>query len=123
MEISPDYQRRFVRYAIDIHVRFSIQRGDGVTTTCTARGTNVSEGGMALIVKEELRIGLQVRVAMTLPGLSKPIIANAKICNRLDSNYGIQFTNIAPADLESLINACKNFAEIPGSNTQDRIDL
>lgn len=106
--------RRWKRYPLNIVVRFSIPRSDGVTKTCTGYGTDISQGGMALQVKEELKIGRKVRVAMTLPNSQSPITCDARVCNRDGYRYGVEFTWLKDADREQLIKACESFSAETG---------
>ena len=106
-EVLPEEKRRYPRYAIDIAVKMKINSAAGVSTFCYGRGSNVSEGGMALFIAHELRVGQSVRLTLTLPYCDRPIECEVVVRNRDSFRYGVEFIRVTKFDCEMLNRTCK----------------
>ena len=89
--------RRWPRYKVDVPVRVIVCK-EMKATIFDARGTSLSEGGMALFAGTELRPGEQVAVEFTPAYSAPPIRVEATICNRTGYNYGVEF--LAASDIQ-----------------------
>jgi hypothetical protein len=82
--------RRWPRYKVDVPVRLIVCKAMKATIF-DARGTSLSEGGMALFAGTELRTGDEVAVEFTPAYSAPPIRVDATVCNRTGYNYGVEF--------------------------------
>ena len=82
--------RRWPRYRVGVPLRVIVCHARRATIF-DARGTAVSQGGMALFAGTELHPGDQVAVEVTPPFSARPIRVDAKICNRTGYTYGVEF--------------------------------
>lgn len=83
-------QRRWQRLKIDVPIRVIARRSDR-TQIVTGRGTEVSEGGVAVCAGIELRIGDEMWVEFTPPFSGEPIRVRAVVRNRSGYRYGAEF--------------------------------
>jgi hypothetical protein len=90
--------RRWHRYKIDVPIRVIVHAG-GTTRVFDGRGSELSDGGMALTAWTELRPGSEVDIEFTPPYSSSPIRITGKICNRTGYRYGVEF--LARSDQET----------------------
>jgi PilZ domain len=82
--------RRWPRHQVDVPVRIIVLTSEK-TQIFDARGTALSEGGMALFAGAELKPGDRVAVEFTPAYAAPPIRVDATICNRNGYNYGVEF--------------------------------
>jgi hypothetical protein len=82
--------RRWRRYKVGVPLRVIVCHARKASIF-DARGTAVSEGGMALFAGTELHPGDQVAVEFTPPFSAPPIRVDARICNRTGYTYGVEF--------------------------------
>src|SRR5713101_3348543 len=75
---------------------------DRKATIVYARGTSLSEVGMAMFASTELRLGDQVAVEFTPPYSVPPIRVEARICNRTGYHYGVEFLAIDNSQRQSV---------------------
>ncbi|HLM79600.1 MAG TPA: PilZ domain-containing protein [Terriglobales bacterium] len=89
---SPIYERerRWPRYRIDVPVRAVIHKPDR-TLIRDGRGTEMSEGGMCLMMGAELGLGDEIEVEFTPPYSGKPIRVRSEVRNRTGYRYGVEF--------------------------------
>jgi hypothetical protein len=107
---NPILKRRFPRYPIDVAVKVLVQGFEGVSTCCYGRGTEISEGGMAIYIAHEFSIGDPITVKVTLPHASQPVECPAIVRNRRNYCYGIEFMGLNPADQKFLNLMCRGLA-------------
>lgn len=84
------FVRRWPRYKVDVPIRVIVCTL-AKTKIFDARGTSLSEGGMALFAGTELRPGDHVSVEFTPAYSAPPIRVDATVCNRTGYNYGVEF--------------------------------
>ena len=91
-QATHDYamQRRWQRLKIDVPLRVIAIRPDK-TRIVSGRGTEVSEGGLAVAAGIELRIGDEMWVEFTPPYSGEPIRVRAVVRNRSGYRYGVEF--------------------------------
>jgi DNA-binding response OmpR family regulator len=91
-------RRRYFRHAVKMPVRIVI--GDH---ELKATSTNISEGGIALLVQRALPKNARPRVQFTLPGTPLAFDVEAEISwADLKGNVGLRFQNVAAKSLELL---------------------
>ncbi len=84
--------RRWPRYCVGMTVQVRvITQGPTRVVTWEGHGTDISAGGLAVIVNSDLPIGSQVAVQFTLPGSDQPMIFRCFVRNREENRYGIEF--------------------------------
>ncbi len=82
--------RRWERYKADIPIRVIVE-DERKVSIFDGRGKTLSEGGVAVFVGTELRLGAQVAIEFTPPYAHSPIRVAARICNRNGYHYGMEF--------------------------------
>jgi hypothetical protein len=83
-------ERRWPRSGIDVAVRAIIHKSDR-TLIQDGSGTEMSEGGMCLLMDVELGVGDEIEVEFTPPYSSKPIRVRSKVRNSIGYRYGLEF--------------------------------
>src|SRR5208282_854231 len=73
-----EQERRWPRYKIDVPVRAVIHKPDR-TLIREGRGTEMSEGGMRLLLGVELGLGEEIEVEFTPPYSGKPIRVRSEV--------------------------------------------
>jgi hypothetical protein len=84
--------RRWKRHRVDVPVRVIVHRCDR-TSLFDGRGTELSEGGMAVTAGVELRLGDDVDIEFTPPYSGIPIRTTGTIRNRTGYRYGVEFVS------------------------------
>ncbi len=84
------YARRWMRLHVNIPIRVLVQKPDCLHIV-NGRGTELSEGGVALYAAVELDIGDRVELEVADPESGPPIRAKAVVRNRAGYAYGLQF--------------------------------
>jgi DNA-binding response OmpR family regulator len=93
-------RRRYFRHAVKMPVRILV--GD---RELKATSTNISEGGIALMVQRALPKNARPRVQFTLPGTPLAFDVEAEIAwADLKGGVGLRFQNVAPKSIELLEN-------------------
>jgi c-di-GMP-binding flagellar brake protein YcgR len=100
-------KRRFPRYRIDVAVKVKVKTSSGIASYCYGRGSDLSEGGMALKVAHELSRGKLVHLSVTLPHCERAIECDAVVKHRDQFQYGLEFCEIAEKDRQLLMRACQ----------------
>jgi hypothetical protein len=85
-----DYERRWQRLHVNLPVRVLVKTPDCLRIV-SGRGTELSEGGVALYAALELEIGDRVEVELTDPDSGPPLRIRAVVRNRAGYFYGLQF--------------------------------
>jgi hypothetical protein len=85
--------RRWERYNADIPIRVIVQNEMKVTIF-DGRGRSLNEGGMAVYVGTELRLGAEVAIEFTPAYAQLPIRVEARICNRTGYQYGLELLTV-----------------------------
>ena len=81
--------RRWQRFQVDVPVRVIVKKETKVVIL-DGRGSSLNEGGMAVYVGAEFKLGDQIAVEFT-PAYSPPIRVEAKVCNRTGYTFGLEF--------------------------------
>jgi hypothetical protein len=84
--------RRWQRYKLDLPLRVVVLQKDK-TNIVSGRGTEISEGGLAVFAGTELRVGDPMFVEFTPPYSGKPLRVAATVRNRSGYNYGVEFSS------------------------------
>jgi len=103
-----DY-RRHMRYALMSSVEATDEKDQSVDVTIT----DIGDGGIGLMSKEEFAIGDVVRFRLLLPGTARPIYIEARI--RWTRDYGAvgcEYLHIPPVDLSILHDWLKSKTKI-----------
>ena len=90
--------RRWPRYKLDLPVRVIADKS-GKTMIVQGRGNELNEGGLALFVGMELKIGDEVAVEFTPPYSGIPMRARAIVRNRTGYTYGVEFLMQSSEDI------------------------
>jgi hypothetical protein len=94
-------ERRWQRFKLDVPVRVVAQR-ESKTLIVNGRGNEVSEGGLAIFVGMEARLGERLWVEFTPPYSSEPLRVPAVVRNRTGYRYGIEFDAGNPEENEKV---------------------
>jgi len=109
------HTRRWNRYKVDVPLRV-IVGNERKATIVYARGTSLSEGGMAMFASAELRPGDQVAVEFTPPYSAPPIRVEARICNRQGYTYGVEFLTDSSSQIQGAVQLRKHLTSLIGLN-------
>lgn len=93
--------RRWERFKVNVRVSVALTR-DGTKLEFAGTAHDVSAGGMALFLPNELRVGETVFITFSLP-YSKDLGVYGVIRNRSNFEYGVEFRSVTSqvkADLE-----------------------
>lgn len=97
-QTSSSAERRWQRHKLDLPIRLILRRDGNTTSIISARGSEVSEGGMLVFAGTELKTGDEIGVEFTPPFSSEPIRVRAVIRNRAGYKYGVEFLTISPEE-------------------------
>lgn len=98
---SFDKERRWERFRLDIKIRARFQRAGG-SQIVLGNGSDVSEGGMSAYLPAELKDDEVITLELSLPYASRSLFLKAAVRYRDGYRYGLEFQEIAAAELESL---------------------
>jgi hypothetical protein len=84
-------ERRWQRHKLDLPVRLILRRDGNTTSIVSARGSEISEGGMLVFAGTELKTGDEIAVEFTPPFSSEPVRVRGTIRNRAGYKYGMEF--------------------------------
>ena len=87
--------RRWPRYPVDLSLRVRVPTSSGFENML-AHGRDVSQGGMAVYVPAELKVGDTVFLEIIFPGVPLPLALRAAIKNRTGFKYGVEFVDPTP---------------------------
>jgi c-di-GMP-binding flagellar brake protein YcgR len=99
-------KRRWPRYRIDVRIRAAVYHR-GALKAIHGRGTDLGQGGMAAFLPIELSVGDMIELDLTLPYCRQPLKVQAIVRNRQSFTYGIEFTNITPAQQAEIERICQ----------------
>lgn len=105
------HTRRWNRYKVDVPLRV-IVGNEMKATIVYARGTSLSEGGMAMFASAEFRPGDQVAVEFTPPYSAPPIRVEARICNRQGYTYGVEFLTDSSSQIQGAVQLRKHLTSL-----------
>ncbi|WP_187148980.1 PilZ domain-containing protein [Candidatus Korobacter versatilis] len=98
--------RQFHRHKIDVAVRIKAWRG-GAFQLMEGRGSDVSQGGMALSISTALQLGESVTIEVTLPYSEHPLMLTGVVRNIEDERYGMEFTGLREQQREAITRLCE----------------
>ncbi len=99
-QASSSAERRWQRHKLDLPIRLILRRDGNTTSIISARGSEVSEGGMLVFAGTELKTGDEIAVEFTPPFSSEPIRVRAVIRNRAGYKYGAEFLSLNSEEKE-----------------------
>ncbi len=102
--ISGTERRRWPRYHFDLHATLAKEITDGKCgAAVNARGTAMSQGGMALTADIELNVGDTVAIEFTPPSSGLHLMLRGVIRHASQHYYGVQFIAVEGEDQQELI--------------------
>jgi hypothetical protein len=105
-ETEGKQNRRTNRYAVEMRVRISTERG-GSGGFWFGQANDISEFGMSLFVPTELEVGSVIRIEFTLPYCSQKLTMRGTVRNRSSFRYGIEFVYPTMQEREIVVRTCK----------------
>jgi len=99
-QTSSAAERRWQRHKLDLPIRLILRRDGNTTSIISARGSEVSEGGMLVFAGTEMKTGDEIAVEFTPPFSSEPIRVRAVIRNRAGYKYGTEFLSLNAEEKE-----------------------
>ncbi len=97
--------RQFRRHHVDLAVRVKVWRG-GAYQVVDARGTDVSQGGMALFVGTALQLGETVTIEVALPYSEHQLMLTGVVRNVAGDQYGMEFVSLRDQQREAIVKLC-----------------
>jgi len=83
--------RRYYRCAIGVPVRVA----NDTRTNFLAETINISEGGMAIVTTTPVRVGEQLILTVTLPGMTNGLQITAEVCwTKEPGHVGLEFVKV-----------------------------
>jgi hypothetical protein len=104
---NSEKDRRWRRLKTDIALRVKAWRG-GAFQTVEGRGSDVSQGGMALSVSTELQIGETVTLEVNLPFSEHPLMLTGVVRNLEGPNYGMEFIGLRDQQRDLIARLCES---------------
>ena len=102
-------QRRWKRYEVEVAVKVTLSES-GQAFPFNATGTNISEGGMRIVISREIELGRIVLLEVCLPYCQETLKLRAIIRSRNSFNYGIEFINASKYVQQVIVQHCRVFA-------------
>ena len=96
-------ERRWHRSKLNLPLRVVVPKIDK-TTIVSGRGTEISEGGLAVFAGTELKLGEAIFVEFTPPYSGKPLRVAAIVRNRSGYIYGVEFKSDTPEENQQIAN-------------------
>ena len=106
MNTAAHPQRRYQRHKVDIRVRVTLPKPADPAVTY-GRGSELGQGGMAIFINAELKIGDMLEVELPVLASARPLKAKAEIRNRDGYRYGMQFMGLSPDEVRQLLQLCQ----------------
>jgi len=106
LRAKSEKDRQFRRHKIDVSVRIKTWRG-GAFQFVEGRGSDVSEGGMALSVPTVLQLGESVTIEVTLPYSEHPLMLTGVVRNINGERHGMEFTGLREQQRDSITRLCE----------------
>jgi len=105
LRAKSEKDRQFRRHQVDLAVRVKAWRA-GAYQVVDGRGSDVSQGGMALFVTTALQLGETVTMEVTLPYSDHPLMLTGVVRNVNGQRYGMEFVNLRDQQRESILRLC-----------------
>ena len=93
--------RRWHRLKIHVPVTVVVRKQEK-TVFVQARGQDLNEGGIAVFVGSELRIGEMVEISFTPPYQGNPMTARTVVRSRRGYTYGMEFITETKEDQQKV---------------------
>lgn len=101
-DLCVEERRRFRRYPIDVPVRV-FRNGEQIA----GRGTNISAGGLQVLVAAKFELAEQLEVEISLPYYSSQVLRLPCIVrNNSGYNHGVEFLPSKPEHREVIDRVC-----------------
>ncbi|HVZ18067.1 MAG TPA: PilZ domain-containing protein [Terriglobales bacterium] len=102
--------RRFERFDVDCRVKV-VRKHFGSTTVHFGRASNISAGGIMLVVPVDLEGGEIIDLEFSIPHSSEIIQVRAVVRHRFGQySYGIEFREMAEQTRQSVIRMCETLS-------------
>lgn len=105
-DVTYSMERRVDRQKVDFRIRLLYVR-DGVQESVHGRGSDLSEGGMAVYAAAEVSEGVRVHVEFTLPYSRRVLWIEAVVRNKQGYRYGLEFLTLSSSQREEIKRLCQ----------------
>jgi hypothetical protein len=105
-DTSYSMERRGDRQKVDFRIRILFSR-DGVQGSVHGRGSDLSEGGMAVYAAAEVNEGMHVNVEFALPYSRRVLWVEAIVRNKQGYRYGLEFLTLSSSQREEIKKLCQ----------------
>ncbi len=99
-------ERRADRQKVDFRIQL-IYYKDGIQQTVHGRGSDASEGGMAVYAAAEVEEGQHVSVEFTVPYSRKQLVIEAVVRNKQGYRYGLEFLALSSIQRGEIKKLCQ----------------
>ena len=110
--------RRWERFRINVRVSLALTR-DAAKFEFIGTAHDISIGGMAMFVPNELRVGELMVITFTLP-YSKGLNVNGVVRNRQGFEYGVEFRSPSAETQAELERNCRALALLDAGTEPER---
>jgi c-di-GMP-binding flagellar brake protein YcgR len=105
-DLTYSVNRRGDRQNVDFRVRL-LYSMDGVQESVHGRGSDLSEGGLAVYAPIEVNEGVHVRVEFALPYSRRVLWVEAVVRNKQGYRYGLEFLTLSSFQREEIKKLCQ----------------
>jgi PilZ domain-containing protein len=102
-------KRLFKRFKVQVRVRIAIVRAAG-NLLVYGQGTDVSEGGIAIFVPQELEPGQALNLELMLPYSKDKLALNAVVRSKSGFRYGVEFVRLSATERHLITRTCNTLS-------------
>lgn len=104
-DLTYSMERRADRQKIDFRIRLRYLR-DGAQESVHGRGSDLSEGGMAVYAAADADEGTHVQIEFTLPYSRRVLWIEAVVRNKQGYRFGLEFLTLSSSQREEIKRLC-----------------
>ncbi len=105
-DTSYSVERRGDRQKVDLRIQVLYVK-DGSPESVYGRGSDLSEGGLAVYAAADVHEGQHVKVEFTLPYTRRQLLIEAVVRNKQGYRYGLEFLTLSSSQREDIKKLCQ----------------
>jgi hypothetical protein len=99
-------QRGCDRFRVNVAVKVHLSDA-GQASSCHGTGTNISVGGMQLVISKDFVVGQLITIELRLPYHRRTLKLRAVVRNRVSFKYGVEFIDLSDRDRDAIVQNCR----------------